>query len=201
MLALIGSVFLIGCGSGKTQDTLAKQKAELEKLQAERKEAVKLRAENRELARLRRDNEEIENLKNSAAEIARLQTENDNIRKDILAVTEQTKKARQQMLEAQQAAAAAAGQVGGVAGDVAGGVADSNIPREGDEILIEPRLLANILPSFDWEKIERTQPIAVRALLEQQGIILTNYQQLIEMGVTNYVIQNTPPSDPNQVTQ
>ena len=202
--AVICAVFLIGCGSGATQETLVAQKAELEKLQAESKEATRLRAENRELARLRRDNQEIENLKNSAAEIARLRTENEDIRSGMAAITEQAKKTRQQqMLEAEQASAA--GQPGG---GVAGGVGvagveavDSNIPQEGDEILIEPRLLVNILPDFDWESIERTQPIAVKALLDQQGIVLTNYQQLIEIGITNYIIQKAPPPVPNQVTQ
>jgi len=205
---LSGAFFLIGCDSGENRETLTKQQAELQKLQEENQAIGKLRAENKELPRLRRDNQEIETLKSSAEEIARIRVENETIRKDLTRLAEQAKLAaanRAQSLLAKTAGVA--GQTGaavGGAGQANPGeapVADPNVPLESDEILIEPRLLAKLLPEFDWEKLERKEPVAIKALLEQQGIVLTNYQQLIEFGITNYTIRKDAYPVQNPVTQ
>jgi hypothetical protein len=72
-----------------------------------------------------------------------------------------------------------------------------DIPQEGDEILLEPKSLAKLLPEFNWEALERKEPIAVRALLEQHGIVFTNYQELASRGITNYIIQRNRPRAPD----
>jgi hypothetical protein len=47
--------------------------------------------------------------------------------------------------------------------------------------------------------VAREEPINVKALLDQQGIVLTNYQQLIELGITNYqIVRAQRPADGKQ---
>ena len=67
-------------------------------------------------------------------------------------------------------------------------VRPEDIPQEGDEVLIPPRLLGKLLPGVNFDSVERQEPINVNSLLESQGIVFTNYQQLVEMGITNYQI-------------
>lgn len=192
--ALTSALFLAGCGSGSSQTSSPEQEAELKRLRQENEEISKLRAENKELPRLRRDNQEIERLKGSTEEIARIRLENESLQRDLTGLTEQAKRAAEDQRQALLANAAQATGLGAIAGGGAGTTgtpeaADPNLPLETDEILIEPRLLSKILPDFDFSKLERKEPVAVKALLDQQGIVLTNYQQLIELGITNYIIQ------------
>lgn len=71
---------------------------------------------------------------------------------------------------------------------VAENVRPEDIPEEGDEILIPPKMLGKLIPGTNFDSVQREEPINVRSLLDQQGIMLTNYQQLVEMGITNYQI-------------
>lgn len=185
-------VMLAGCG-GDDPAKVSQQQVELDGLRAERREVDKLRAENQELDRLRRDNLEAEALRLSVGEIAAIQAENEQMRSDLAAVQKDAQLTRQQVLAAEAALAAsqAAGQ--GVVGDP--NAPDPDLPMENDEIWVEPRMLGKLFPDFDWEKVQRTEPIAIGQLLQQQGIVLTNYQQLVEIGITNYTIkrQTTAP--------
>jgi hypothetical protein len=61
--------------------------------------------------------------------------------------------------------------------------------NEGDDILVDPKSLKQLLPDFDWEKLGRKEPIGIRSLIEKDGVVLTNALQLKEYGITNYVIQ------------
>jgi len=67
-------------------------------------------------------------------------------------------------------------------------VRPEDIPQEGDEILIPPKMLGKLIPGANFESVQREEPINVKSLLDQRGIVLTNYQQLAEMGITNYQI-------------
>ena len=190
------AIWLAGCGNANFEQQKAQQAQEIEKLREENKELQKLRAENKELPRLRADKEELSKLRGTTDEIERLRKDNTRIQSEIAELA----KARNQRLQAAQQARAAGALPVGQAGANPGGqtgvnipnLEDPNVPREGDEILIDPKFLSKLLPQFDWSKLERKEPLAVRALLEQQGIVLTNYQQLITLGVTNYVIQHAP---------
>ena len=64
--------------------------------------------------------------------------------------------------------------------------------------VLDPKDLTQLLPNFDWDKLKRTEPIAVRALLEKDGVQITNAAQLREIGVTNFVIKRaqTPVKPP-----
>src|SRR5262245_55518980 len=61
---------------------------------------------------------------------------------------------------------------------VAENVRPEDPPQEGDEILIPPRMLGKLIPGANFDAVEREEPINVKSLLEQRGIVLTNYQQL-----------------------
>jgi hypothetical protein len=63
-----------------------------------------------------------------------------------------------------------------------------DIPEEGDEILVAPAMLGKLFPSANFDSIQRKEPINIKSVLDQQGITLTNYQQLVELGITNYQI-------------
>ena len=63
-----------------------------------------------------------------------------------------------------------------------------DLPQEGDQIWVPIKLLGVLLPGVNLDAITRTEPMDVKSLLDQKGIVVTNYQQLIEMGITNYQI-------------
>ena len=54
--------------------------------------------------------------------------------------------------------------------------------------MIPPKMLGKLLPGTNFDSVQREEPIGIKALLEAQGIVLTNYQQLVQMGITNYQI-------------
>lgn len=198
-----GALWLAGCSGGNGEQQRAQQAQELTSLREENKEMQKLRTENKELPRLRKEQEELPQLRGNAEELEKLRKDNDRIRTEITNFAKlRLEKDRQAAAQRAQQAAAVA-QVRGAmqAGVMATNVADPSVPQEGDEILIDPKFLAKILPQFDWSKLERKEPVAVRALLEQQGISLTNYQQLTTLGITNYVIQHAPKPPPGTVPQ
>jgi hypothetical protein len=186
MAGCVLMVMLVGCG-GDEAGVVSQQQVELDGLRAERREVDKLRAENQELDRLRRDNAEAEELRRSVGEIAAIRAENEKMRNDLVVVQRDVKLSRQQILEEQAALAAAQAAGQGVVTDP--NAPDPDLPMENDEIWVDPRMLGKLFPDFDWEKIQRTEPIAISQLLQQQGIVLTNYQQLVEIGITNYTIK------------
>ncbi len=76
-----------------------------------------------------------------------------------------------------------------------------DIPEEGDEILIPPKLLGVLIPGANFDNIAREEPINIRDLLDQHGIVLTNYQQLIDLGITNYTIARAPKLQPEKAPE
>lgn len=104
---------------------------------------------------------------------------------------------------AQQAAASSSpgapgvGQPGQAEGEQVEELAvDEGALNEGDDIMVDPLHLKDILPDFDWESLERKEPLAIRALLEKDGIPITNVSQLADYGITNFVIRRAiPPPD------
>jgi hypothetical protein len=59
--------------------------------------------------------------------------------------------------------------------------------------MIDPQYLKQLMPDVQWEKLGRKEPIGVRALLQKDGIQITNVQQLQEFGLTNYTIRRAQP--------
>jgi hypothetical protein len=84
------------------------------------------------------------------------------------------------------------------AGDAIADIRPEDIPEEDDQIMISPKLLGKLIPGANFDSIQREEPINVKSLLDQRGIVLTNYQQLVEMGITNYQIIRAPRPDEAQ---
>lgn len=198
------ATLLTGCGANPKQPAaLESARQELERLQADSGEAQRMRAENRELPRLKKENQEIAGLRGHEPDIAKLRQENEQLRDQIKSAG----KTRGASLSAGgpgqgSSPAAPAGRPGSTEGQIHLTdltAADPNTPQDGDQLLIEPRLLSKLFPNFDWSKIERKEPIAINDLLVQQGITITNYQQLHVFGVTNYVVQRAPPKPQGEI--
>jgi flagellar biosynthesis GTPase FlhF len=194
VLCFGSALWLAGCSGGNVEQQRAQQSQQLAQLREENKEVQKLRVENKELPRLRKDNAEIPQLRGQADEIEKLRKDNDRIKNEIADLGKARRQSQQAALQAQQAqqAAAALAQARGALQSGATNAFDPNIPQEGDELYVDPKFLAKILPEFDWSKLQRKEPVNVKGLLEQQGIVLTNYQQLIELGITNYSVRHAP---------
>lgn len=192
--SLSSVLWLAGCSGGNVEQQRAQQSQELAQLREQNKEVQKLRVENKELPRLRKEHEELPQMRGQSDEIEKLRKDNDRIRAEIAAFDKARREKGLQAAQQARQAAASAQQIQGRAtilpGVTATNVADANVPQDGDEIFIDPKFLAKILPQIDWSKLERKEPVAIKGMLEQQGIILTNYQQLIDFGITNYTVRH-----------
>lgn len=196
LAAIFGGVLLAACSSNSSNQP--DDAAALNQLRTENQAVVQLRRDNQDLARLRQDNAEILKLRPFSSELARLRAENQELR------TQAGLKPEDRLADA-DASGSASGKPGargtGAPGDPATTDAEAEVdpadlPQEGDDILVEPKYLAALLPGFDWEKIERKEPISIKSILEQKGIVLSNYKQLVDLGLTNYVIRRNPPPAP-----
>ncbi|MFO1498609.1 MAG: hypothetical protein U1G07_09490 [Verrucomicrobiota bacterium] len=193
LAALLGVALLLNaCGSGQNPDpTAVALTQEKQRLETENQELGQMRADNEEVKRLKQENQDLPKLRSQYQEANRLRKENDQFRQQVAKlapagatnltaavadVHAATQLAQQDSADKSNDAAAAEGAI-----------------NDGDNILIEPKHLKQILPDFDWDKSERTQARGVRALLEQRdGVRITNISQLIEAGITNFVIQRAP---------
>ncbi len=184
--ALTGAFILSGCRS-QTDDEAAKAQAEqIEKLRQDNADLAQVQADNETVQKLRKENEELPKLRSQYQEANRLRKENDLL--------------RQQLAKLKPAGGAAGAQAASIASASANEQADAKKKgpyddltlNEGDELMVEPRFLKQLLPDFDWEKLGRKEPLAVRALLEKDGVQLTNALQLHEYGITNFVIRRAP---------
>jgi hypothetical protein len=183
-----------GCGPrGNPEAATAALKQERDRLQAENQALPAVKVENQEVRRLRQENQDLPKLRSQYQETSRLRTENEHLRQQIAKISP----AAATNLAAALAASRAPG--GGVqpgsqpAEEPAQEVApDENILNEGDEILVDPPALRQLLPDIEWEKLGRKEPLNVRSLLEKDGVQITNIQQLAEYGLTNYVIRRAP---------
>lgn len=184
----------VGCSSNEAQLELDKaQHAEIERLQAENLALDQVRAENVEVKRLRVENQELPKARSQYQEAGRLKKENEQLRQQVAKLAS-ARGAAAASPAAQGASSAVAGPVGG---ESAAALAAGNID-EGDEILVEPKYLKELLPEFDWEKMDRKEPLSVRPLLEKDGILITNVSQILEFGLTNYTVRKAARTAPAQ---
>ena len=194
------SLVWAGCGANDAQQQASAQaNEEIARLRDENQDLEKLRNENHEVQKLRKENQDIHKLRGQFQDIARLRKESDQMRGQIAKFPAAAGQgAAAGALNSPESTARAPGALAQTAGGVLGSALplDPNIPQEGDEIFIEPKQLAKLLPEMDWSKVERTQPVGVKALLDQRGITFTNYLQLAAYGITNYSIQRAAPAAP-----
>jgi hypothetical protein len=161
-----------GCGPSAPDPQTIALTQERDRLLADNQHMEQVRAENEEVQRLKRENQDLPKLRSQYQHAARLKKENEQLRQQV----------------ARLAARATAAQNPGRA------TAAPPPANPGDEILLEPKHLKALLPDFDWDKLERKEPLSVRSLLEKDGVQITNISQLREIGLTNYVIQRAPPT-------
>ena len=195
---LLIATVLAGCGGKEPSEADAKAKAELAVLQTANKEVAKLRADNADLARLQKDNEELRRMRSVSDDLAAAKTANDQLRAQLNLEPEQLAALlRQGAQSGLLSTAPLVSQLTG-ASDAASlpPKVDPDIPEEGDDIFIEPRYLRILMPEYgtNWDRFEKRPPISVTNLLKDRGIVITNYNQLRELGLTNFSIQKAPPS-------
>ncbi|MBI4658119.1 MAG: hypothetical protein HY735_04580 [Verrucomicrobia bacterium] len=202
MLAVTGALFWAACGPSATDHvSSAQRQAELERLRSDQREVKRLRAENQELARLRKDNEEIRKLRGFESELSLLRKENEQMRQALAALpnpplapppapqpaTNRLEQIRDLVGAFQEAAFMVASHVTNRPEDV---------PMEGDNILIDQSVIGLLIAEFQ----DRTNggPYEVSGWLKSKGVVITNYQQLHYVGLTNFQIRRAaaPPQDP-----
>jgi predicted small lipoprotein YifL len=184
-LLLMTATFLTGCGSKGTQDQAAvAQNQERERLQAENQDLPGVTAENQEVQRLKKENQDLPKLRSQYQEAARLRKDNEQLRQQIAKISPAA--------ASNQVAAALAALATQPTNAVAGAQDESTL-NEGDEVMIEPKYLKQLLPDVDWDKLGRREPLGVRTILEKDGVQITNVSQLKDYGLTNYTIRRAPP--------
>jgi cell division protein FtsB len=195
LLCALASTILIGCSPApESSADNSPQQEEVARLQQENQALPAARSENEELHRLKTENQELPKLRSQYQEMGRLKKENEQLAAQLAKLRPRG--------AAPQSATGVDGQPGAGAA-VAASHAPSGPEQEAepvgereileeDEIWIEPQDLKIILPQFDWDKMQRTEPITVRNLLEKDGVVITNTAQLREMGLTNFVIKRPP---------
>jgi hypothetical protein len=67
-------------------------------------------------------------------------------------------------------------------------VGEANLPQPGDQILINARFIGNLIPGVQWPEGNPDQMVNVTELIQSSGLVITNYQQLQELGVEEYQI-------------
>ncbi len=78
-----------------------------------------------------------------------------------------------------------------VAGEEGHPVNPEDIAQEGDRIFVPLEMLPLILPGISTNSFTRTEPVDITQFLAVRNLTLTNYQQLVAWGVTNYRIIRT----------
>lgn len=179
-----------GCNSKDAADPQATALAqERQRLTAENQELAQARIDNEEVQRLQKDNQDLARLRSRYQESGRLRKDNEQLRQQLAKLAPNNPAAK---AGASDAATAGAGAASSDGDKPKPAVADENTINEGDEIMIDPKHLKALMPDFDWDKLGRTEPLAVRALLEKDGIQITNVSQITEYGLTNWVIRRAP---------
>jgi hypothetical protein len=190
LAALFTAILAVsGCSSKDAADPqTAALGQERDRLLAENQGLAQARIDNEEVQRLKKDNSELAKLRSRYQESGRLKKENEQLRQQWAKLAPNNPAAKAAAADA--AAAAGAATADGEKPKPV--VADENTINEGDEIMIDPKHLKALMPDFDWEKLGRKEPLSVRALMEKDGIQLTNVSQLSEYGLTNWVIRRAP---------
>jgi hypothetical protein len=194
-LALAAVVLLAACHPSANEDPAAiAQNQEIEKLRQENQELAQARAENEEVQKLRKENQDLPKLRSQYQEVGRLKKDNEQLRQQVAklspkAATQTNSAASSSAPNAQPAGAppSAAATEKGKEGP------EEFTLNEGDDIMIEPQFLKQLVPDIDWTKM-RTGPVGVRALIEKDGFVLTNALQLHEYGITNFTIRRALPT-------
>lgn len=204
LTCVFGTTLLIaGCGPSAAPNSNAGAQAleqERERLRAENQGLEAARAENVEVQTLKRENQDLAKARSEYQEATRLRNENEQLRQQVAKLPPTSAAAGQAGLPPSPDGVLNPGMTADQEPESAVEVAeDEGTLHEGDDILVEPRFLKELMPEFDWEKLERTAPLAVRSLIERDGTILTNVSQLADYGITNFVIQRAiPPPDAPQ---
>ncbi len=188
-VAIASGLILTGCGSSNTTDqALATQNQEKERLQSENQELAQVTADNQEVQRLKKENQDLPKARSQYQEAARLRKENEQLRQQIVKISPQAA-TNLPAVTAPEMTNAARGQP-----DKTNEVAhDDHVINEGDEIMLDPASLKKLFPDFDFERLGRKEPMGVRALLEKDGVQITNTAQLNPYGFTNFVIRRANP--------
>jgi hypothetical protein len=198
-MGLVAVLSLGGCGSNTQQDQLADaQRQEVERLRQENQGLTQARTDNEQVQKLRKENEELAKLRSQYQEAVRLRKENEQLRQQVAKISP----------NAGQGSAAAGGATSQAATatpekEKAKGAPEEDLAlNDGDDVMVDPKTLKTLLPDIDWDKLKRTEPIGVRALLEKDGFVITNTSQLREYGITNFVIRHQlPPPQPTAEAQ
>jgi hypothetical protein len=193
--ALIAGLLLGGCHRDSSRDTFsAEEREEFERLRQLESEVVRLRAENQEIQRLKRENQEVHRLRGQYQELVRLREENEKLQKQLAALAAQPRSASQREFVSPQpvnpiSPPGPIAQLGTGEIEQMEEFSPEFAREENDQILLDPQDLPLLFPDYDWSKLQRSEPIIINEMLETHGIVITNYQQLIQWGVTNYQVQ------------
>lgn len=208
LLPLAVGCLLLSIGCSKTQQAADSESSqEIARLREENQDLEKLRADNQETQRLRKEAQDIHKLRGQYQELSRARKENEDLKKQMTKLGLPTDIAAPALIRAgspalQVQTAAATAQPSQSSEEPAQEVViDKDTPQEGDEIFVEPKFLAVLLPDIDWSKLNRAEPIGIKSLLEQQGIVLTNYQELVSRGITNYTVHRNYATTPAAQTE
>lgn len=185
------SAALTGCGSNSSSNPADAAKAEeIERLRQENQELADAQSANEEVRRLRKENEDLPRLRSQYQEAGRLRKENDQLRQQITKISPSA--ATQNVVSVTgtvDPARALANAQALLDTNKAKILAEQEVVNEDDDIMLEPKYLSQIIPNFDWQKIDRKDPVGIKALLEQNGVQITNVSQLHEMGLTNFTVR------------
>jgi hypothetical protein len=190
--ALIAAA-VCGCGSGghDLDQQAARQEAEIRRLQEENQAIPQARAENEELKKLRSANQELPRLRSQHQEIARLNKENEQLEQQLARLRQRSGQA-----PAPAPAVAVAPPPEVLQSESAALPAEDPLLHEGDEILVPPQELQRIMPHVNWDNLDPNQAVAIRSLIEADGVPLTNVAQLRQLGLTNFVIKRAQTASP-----
>lgn len=198
-LPLLLNFLVTGCGPDAAQEQhIAAQRQEVERLRAENQDLPQVRTENAEVQQLKRENQELPKVRSQYQEAARLRKENEQLRQQVTKLSPAGSAATNAA-----ALAGAAGHTGHSDKEGEGTGANSDVAQaegainDGDDIMVDPKALKQLLPDFDWEKFNRKEPVAIRSILEKDGLQITNVAQLKEFGITNFTIQKAVPPAAN----
>jgi hypothetical protein len=192
-----------GCGENLPAAS-AEQEQELKTLRAQNAEVLRLRSENSELGRLRRDNEEINRLKDLGDTIAQMRETNEALKSQVATLPSQPKAAP--VPETSEPATeifpienlVSAFQEAALVVESQGVPKEEDLPKEGDNILIDQSVIEMLIPEF--KDNTNGGPYEISGWLLSKGVTLKNYQQFNYLGITNFHIRRAVSAEaPNPV--
>ena len=196
-LSLLLVIATSGCGSrGSADGANAALAQERDRLSTENQALDQARTDNQEVQRLKTELQDLPKVRSQYQEAARLRKENEQLAREVAKLSPHSK-TNQPGADARGVASAAGdGSLAQTEGEKKAAPDESTI-NEQDEVLVDPSILKQLLPAFDWDKVGRTNAVSVRSLIEKDGIQLTNIAQLQDYGITNFVVRRLPPPKPD----